>query len=81
MKQIFLFVLAITLFSYLLADGFVTCPLLKGICCTEFYNPDACKCVDTSLSECRLYSGPCADKSKRRIYVQKGSNFETKCIA
>ena len=81
MKQIFLFVLAITLFSYLFSDGIVTCPLLKGICCAVYNDPNSCKCVESRVDECRLYSGPCADKSKRRIYVKKGGNIETKCIA
>ena len=81
MKKIFLFVLAISLFSYLFADRIVTCPPLKGICCAIYNQADSCKCVDSRNDDCRLYSGPCKDKSQRRVYIQKVTSIQTKCIA
>ena len=81
MKQIFLFVLAITLFSYLFADGINTCPPLKGLCCSQLAKADSCKCVDSKVSGCKLYINPCKDATKRLVYVQKANSLETKCIS
>ena len=81
MKQIFLFVLAISLFSYLFADKIITCAPLEGLCCAVYNVADSCKCVKSRVNGCQLYNAPCADKSKRRVYIQKENGIETKCIA
>ncbi len=80
MKQILCLLILIGLFSFLHSEIMV-CPLLKGICCTDFNSVNSCKCVDSKLPECRLYSVPCEDKSQKRIYTRTQSSLQTKCVS
>ena len=81
MKQIFLFVLAISLFSYLFADRILVWAPLEGLCCGLNNKVDACKCVTSPIADCQIYNAPCADKSKRRVVIQKDNGIQTNCIA
>ena len=79
MKLIFLFVLAITLFSYLLADELVLlCPSGIGVCCSGPTGMDVCKCA-TEQGPCDIYLAAC-EKPKRTMFTKNGGSINKQCV-